>query len=154
VTRARTRVRLCSFDSGRAMIYVSWFVGSSCELFYCPLVFQTIRSVTEEFYKCSGVLEGREWIQGGRSETERRGTCGQKRLLHTEIGVGTYSLSVVYQTPVEAEDLEARILTTCETIQNTPGIFGRVRQNMVRGCRASREDCGHHFEQRMWTNLK
>jgi hypothetical protein len=91
--------------------------------------------------------------RGGRFETLGRGTCGQKRLLHTEICVGTYSLSVLYETPVEAEeDLEARILATCETIQNTPGIFGRVQQNMVRGCRASSEDCGHHFEQRVWTN--
>lgn len=89
----------------------------------------------------------------GGFETLGRGTCGQKRLLHTEIGFGPYSLSVVYKTPVEAEeDLEARILATCETIQNTPGIFGRVRQNMVHGSRASIEDCGHHLEQRMWTN--
>lgn len=110
--------------------------------------------MTEEFYKCSGVLDGGEGeFKGGRFETLGRGTCGQQRLLHTEIGVGTYSLSVMYETPVEVEeDLEARILATCETIQNTPGIFGRVRQNMVRGCRASSENCGHNFEQPIWTN--
>jgi len=100
-------------------------------------------------------FEGGGEFKGGRFETLGGGAYGQKRLLHTEIGVGTYSLSVVYEAPVEAEeDLEARILATRETIQNTSGIFGTVWQNMVRGCRASSEDCGHNFEQRMWNNWK
>jgi hypothetical protein len=103
--------------------------------------------VTKKFYKCSGVVPGGGGVKGGNF---RKGTCVQKRLLHIEIGVGVYCLSVIYETPPETEeDLVARIPIPCETIQNTPGIFGRLRQYMVRGCNACNEDSGHYLEQRM-----
>lgn len=56
--------------------------------------------------------------------------------------------SLVYATPVEnVEDLENRIVASCNLIRNDPGIFERVRQSMRR-----RLDCcirarGGHFEQ-------
>ena len=54
----------------------------------------------------------------------------------------------VYDVPVEtAEDLAARILAACETVQNTSGIFERVRQKKVRRCSACSEDGGRPFEQ-------
>src|SRR5258705_3354060 len=40
--------------------------------------------------------------------------------------------SLVYATAVETqEELTARIIAACEDVQRTPGIFERVRQNMV-----------------------
>lgn len=96
-----------------------------------------MKSVTNVQVLCGG---------GGEGGNLRQGTCGQKRLQHTEIGVGAYSSSVIYETPLATEeDLVARIPVPCETIQDTPGIFGRLRQNVVCGCRTCNEDSGHHF---------
>jgi len=58
-----------------------------------------------------------------------------------------YLKSHVYYTPVETvEELTAKIFEACELVQNTPGIFERVRQNMVRRCNACIEVEGRHFE--------
>ena len=56
--------------------------------------------------------------------------------------------SLVYETPVvTVEDLIARISVVCEVVQQTPGIFERVRQNNIRRCTACIDAGGHHFEQ-------
>ena len=42
-----------------------------------------------------------------------------------------YLKSHVYETLVEKDmELDARIVATCDVIRNTPGIFGRARQNI------------------------
>ena len=55
--------------------------------------------------------------------------------------------TLVYSTPVnDVESLRQRIVNGCETIQNTPGIFQRVRQSMLRRAEACVESHGGHFE--------
>jgi hypothetical protein len=55
---------------------------------------------------------------------------------------------LVYETPVEWEnDLLPRIQVACNNIRQTPGIFERVRQSMVRPCGLCSEVGGRHFEQ-------
>lgn len=56
--------------------------------------------------------------------------------------------SLVYRTPVQnEEDLRNRIQESCEIIRNTPGIFERVRQSMIRRINACIEVGGCHFQQ-------
>lgn len=56
--------------------------------------------------------------------------------------------SLVYSTPVDnIEELRARILNGIATIQQTPGIFERVRQSMRRRLDACIFNGGRHFEQ-------
>lgn len=56
--------------------------------------------------------------------------------------------SLVYITPVLNEgDLRIRIHQSCEIIRNSPGIFERVRQSMVRRTNACVEVGGGHFQQ-------
>lgn len=58
-----------------------------------------------------------------------------------------YLKNLVYVTPVETvEQLQQRIFDSCRVIQNTPGIFERVRQNMVRRCNACIDAGGRNFE--------
>jgi len=58
-----------------------------------------------------------------------------------------YLKNLVYATPVETvEQLQQRIFDSCRTIQNTAGIFERVRQSMVRRCNACIEAGGCQFE--------
>lgn len=55
--------------------------------------------------------------------------------------------TLVYATPVETvEELTARILAACEEVQQTPGIFGAVRRNLLRRCASCVEAGGRHFE--------
>ena len=59
-----------------------------------------------------------------------------------------YLKSLVFETPVETDmKLVVRIAAACDIIQNTPGIFVRVRQNLVRRSRACIEVGSHQFEQ-------
>ena len=59
-----------------------------------------------------------------------------------------YLKSLVFETSVELDmDLVARIAAACDIIQNTPGIFIRVRQNLLRRCYACIEVGGRQFEQ-------
>lgn len=56
--------------------------------------------------------------------------------------------SLVYTTPIECvNDLRNRIIAGCETIQNTPGIFQRLRQSMRRRLDSCLMVGGGHFEQ-------
>lgn len=56
--------------------------------------------------------------------------------------------SLVYTTPVETvEELRNRIMASCNTIRNTPGIFERVRQSLRRRLEACVTVGGGHFEQ-------
>ena len=44
-----------------------------------------------------------------------------------------YLKSLVFETPVETDmELVAGIVAACDIIRNIPGIFGRVRQNLLR----------------------
>jgi hypothetical protein len=52
------------------------------------------------------------------------------------------------------EDSVAKLLTACEAIQKTPGVFEKVRQNIVRRCYACNEFGGDHFEQFLRVNSK
>jgi hypothetical protein len=57
---------------------------------------------------------------------------------------------LVYETPVERQDdLLPRIQAACDNIQQTPGIFERVRKSMARRCRLCNEVGGRHFKQLM-----
>lgn len=56
--------------------------------------------------------------------------------------------TLVYKTPVNTlEDLRERIVASCETIRNTPGIFQRVRNSMRRRAEACLLSEGGHFQQ-------
>lgn len=55
---------------------------------------------------------------------------------------------LVYTTPIEnVEELRNRIIASCRTIRQTPGIFERVRQSMRRRIEACIEVEGRHFQQ-------
>ena len=59
-----------------------------------------------------------------------------------------YLKSLVFETPVETDmELVARIVAACDVIKNTPGIFFRVRQNLVLQCHVCIEVGGRQFEQ-------
>ena len=59
-----------------------------------------------------------------------------------------YLKSHVFETPEEVDmELVARIVVVCDVIQNKPGIFVRVRQNLVRRCHFCIEVSGCQFEQ-------
>ena len=59
-----------------------------------------------------------------------------------------YLKSLVFETPVETDkELVARIEAACDIIQNTSGIFVRVRQYLVRRCLVYIEVGGCQFEQ-------
>lgn len=54
---------------------------------------------------------------------------------------------VVYRDPVESEmDLVARLVCAAATIKETPGVFDRVRQSMLRRCQACLASDGANFE--------
>ena len=54
----------------------------------------------------------------------------------------------MFETPVETDvELVTRILVAYVVIQNTSGIFVRVRQNLVRQCHFCIEVGGRQFEQ-------
>lgn len=56
--------------------------------------------------------------------------------------------SLVYASPIEDEEmLRNRIINSCETIRNTPGIFQRVRDSLVRRAEACITVGGNHFQQ-------
>lgn len=56
--------------------------------------------------------------------------------------------TLVYKTPINTlEDLRERIVASCETIRNTPGIFERVRNSMRRWAEACLLSEGGHFQQ-------
>ena len=55
--------------------------------------------------------------------------------------------SQVYATPIDREeDLLTRIQDAANDIRNTPGVFARVRQSMIRRCNLCMEQRGNHFE--------
>ena len=59
-----------------------------------------------------------------------------------------YLNSLVFETPVEMGiELVARIVADYDIIQNTSGIFVRVRQNLLRRCNFCIEVGGRQFEQ-------
>lgn len=56
--------------------------------------------------------------------------------------------SLVYRNPIDnVEELRNRIITSCDIIRQTPGIFERVRQSMRRRLDACIDVGGAHFEQ-------
>ena len=55
--------------------------------------------------------------------------------------------SLVYSTPINSEDdLLERIVSSCERIRNTPGIFQHVRDSMKKRVVACIDVSGGHFE--------
>lgn len=55
--------------------------------------------------------------------------------------------SKVYATPVDTEDeLLPRIQAACQQIHDTPQVFERVRQSLIRRCRLCVENGGQHVE--------
>lgn len=55
--------------------------------------------------------------------------------------------TLVYLTPIQNEqELRNRIIDSCRTIQNTPGIFQRVRESMRRRLDACIQAGGGHFQ--------
>ena len=59
-----------------------------------------------------------------------------------------YLKSLVFEIPVETDiELVVRIVAAYDIIQNTSGIFVRVRQNVVRRCHVCIEVGGRQFEQ-------
>ena len=59
-----------------------------------------------------------------------------------------YLESLAFETPVETDiELVARIVAAYVIIQNTSGIFVRVRLNLVRRCHVCIEVGGRQFEQ-------
>lgn len=58
--------------------------------------------------------------------------------------------TLVYDTPVtSAEDLVARINVAAATVADTPGLFARTRQSLIRRCHLCVEVNGRHFENRL-----
>jgi hypothetical protein len=56
-------------------------------------------------------------------------------------------LRLVYAAPVDNEEtLRQRIVDTCQTIRNYPGVFERMRRSIVRRVEASTEYHGRHSE--------
>lgn len=56
--------------------------------------------------------------------------------------------TLVYTTPIQTvEELRQKILLSCQTIRNTPGIFERVRQSMRKRIEACILAEGGHFQQ-------
>ena len=54
----------------------------------------------------------------------------------------------MFETPIETDvELVTRIVAAYDIIQNTSGIFVRVRQNLVRRCHFSIEVGSREFEQ-------
>ena len=54
----------------------------------------------------------------------------------------------MFETPIEMDmELVTRIAAAYDDIQNTSGIFVRVRQNLVRRCHVCIEVGGRQFEQ-------
>ena len=55
--------------------------------------------------------------------------------------------AIVYQDPVTSEmELVARLSCAAAKIKETPGVFNRVRQSMLRRCRACLRSDGTNFE--------
>ena len=55
--------------------------------------------------------------------------------------------ALVYKTPIQSEeDLRNRIINSCDIIKNTPGIFRRVRNSMMRRLDGCIEAEGGHFQ--------
>ena len=55
--------------------------------------------------------------------------------------------NLVYATPIESdEDLVARIAVAAGTVREMPGIFERVRQEMLRRCHACNAVAGRNSE--------
>ena len=55
-----------------------------------------------------------------------------------------YLKSFVFETSVETDmDFVVKIVTACDIIQNTQGIFVRMRQNLIHRCHTCIEDSGH-----------
>ena len=62
--------------------------------------------------------------------------------------VWEYLQSLVFETPVETDmELVARIVAACDIIQNTSGIFVRLRQNVVHRYLFCIDVGGRQFEQ-------
>ncbi|PSN43867.1 hypothetical protein C0J52_25862 [Blattella germanica] len=60
-------------------------------------------------------------------------------------------MALLYETPWDTDmNLVARIQVTCYAIQNTPGNFDRVRQNLVYRCQACIETCGRQSTQLLY----
>lgn len=65
-----------------------------------------------------------------------------------DFGLWGHIKSLVYSSPVESEeDLLARILAACQTIQDMPGIFENMRRSLVRRCHLCINNRGGIFEQ-------
>jgi hypothetical protein len=59
-----------------------------------------------------------------------------------------YMQNLVYETPVETQhELMTKIAVVAATIREMPGIFQRVRYNIVRQCRTCSEVSSCHSEQ-------
>ena len=59
-----------------------------------------------------------------------------------------YLKSLVFEIPVETDrELVAKIVAASDIIQNTSGIFVRVRQNLAHRCHVCIEVGGRQFEQ-------
>ena len=59
-----------------------------------------------------------------------------------------YLNSLVFETPVETDmELVTRIVVSYDIIQNTSGIFVKVRRNLGRRCHFSIQVSGRQFEQ-------
>ena len=59
-----------------------------------------------------------------------------------------YLNSLVFETPVETDmELVTKIVAAYDIIQNTSGIFVRVRQDIVRRCHVCIEVGGRQFDQ-------
>ena len=61
--------------------------------------------------------------------------CEVTRLESPSLFLWEYINSLVFEAPVETDiELVTRIVAAYDIIQNTSGIFVRVRQNLVRQC--------------------
>ncbi|KAJ4441947.1 hypothetical protein ANN_11811 [Periplaneta americana] len=102
--------------------------------------------VSEHFYMpCDrefGIIEKRKkdarpWFRRARSPD----------LAALDFFLRGYVKSLVYETPVDTEDdLRARILAACDNVRTKPGLYQRIRQNLVRRCHACIKDGGRNFE--------
>ena len=62
--------------------------------------------------------------------------------------VGEYLKSLVFETQIQTDmELDAIIVAACDIIQNTSGIFVRLRKNLVRRCQFCTEVGGRQFKQ-------
>lgn len=93
------------------------------------------------------VYEGR-WIGRGAVEPHQSWPPRSPELNPLDYFLWGHLKTLVYSTPIQDIDhLRNRIIDSCDLIRRTPGLFGRVRESMVRRLEGCIMANGGHFQQ-------